>query len=448
MQSQRRELFVAGFGKRKDLQTVGIENFFNPIRDEMEKLRTEYLRDDNGEIIRLNGKPIHVTLFCLIADNKGANEVMGITTSFYNSACCRYCTSHWRDLQVQPTLRGPRREEDGNCLLQGVLQASVPFPPDIFHDLNEGVIKRLLEHLFTKHYNAADLKILNERILSLNMRQGRISDLKRVDSKVTIHGTGMQVWEMFLALSFIDRKVPRQSIDWDVYVALRKICIRLHWTSIYRSHLNELQRDIETMLSNYVRALDCNVFPKLHNMLHYSEIINKMGPLMRYSTVRFERMHQTFLRRLAPSRSYVNQSFSLMNFYETTWIPQLFIKQRKASNERNERAEGIHHVKECCFPNGLTITTGNVNVTKGSHRFEDIEFRKITEIVKIEGQYFFFGFKVEIIRCFEDQYAQIRINSNRINIESDFPYHRDIHVYTVKSQTSISHYLLNEFDFS
>jgi len=158
MQSQRRELFVAGFGKRKDLQKVGIEKFFNPIRDEMEKLRTEYLRDDNGEIIRLNGKPVHVTLFCLIADNKGANEVMGITTSFYNSACCRYCTSHWRDLQVQPTLRGPRREEDGNCLLQGVLQASVPFPPDIFHDLNEGVIKRLLEHLFTKHYNAADFK--------------------------------------------------------------------------------------------------------------------------------------------------------------------------------------------------------------------------------------------------------------------------------------------------
>lgn len=450
MQSQRRELFVSGFGKRCDFKTIGIKKFFDPIRAEMESLRKDYLKDDDGNIIRLNGKPIYVTMLCVIADNKGANEVMGITSSFYNSACCRYCTSHWRDIQLNPTLRGPARREDGNCLLYGVIQGTIPFTPDIFHDLNEGVTKKMLESYLTKFYTAADLKILTDRITSLNMRQGRINELKRVDSppKVAIYGTGMQIWELFLAFDFFDRKVPRNSLHWEVYTLLRRICIRLHWTTIRRSHLRQLQRDIEDFVIKYVQAIECNVFPKLHNMLHYNEIIESMGPLMRYSTVRFERMHQTFLRKLAPSRCYKNQAYSLMDFYETTWIPQLFTKRRQKAIEESRLATGVHHVRQCLLKNGLLINAGKVYVIKGSGDFEQIEFAKITEIVKIDNEHFFFGFKLEMIENIRNHYAKVKIVPTRVNIESTFPYHRDVHVYSVGPTNQAALFILNEFDFS
>lgn len=100
---------------------------------------------------------------CVVADNLGAHGIAGFVESFSGSYFCRFCTASRLDCQKVGAVSFPLRTEDthtghlktikdnglnsycgvkAKCVLSEKLNFDVTtgFPPDIAHDLFEGIV--------------------------------------------------------------------------------------------------------------------------------------------------------------------------------------------------------------------------------------------------------------------------------------------------------------------
>lgn len=170
---------------------------------------------------------------------------------------------------------------------------------DIMHDLNEGVIPRLLKNLFV-HVIKSKLCTESELISQIQffdpgaMYQRNLASMISM-SKPKLNQNATQLKSLFFHLPFIFSKYrddERIKGIWDVVKNLLRITQIVYTEKLAEGDIIVLEHEIFTFIANFKEKFEDVTTPKIHLMVHYPNIIREMGPILHMSAMRFEAKHK------------------------------------------------------------------------------------------------------------------------------------------------------------
>lgn len=213
-------------------------------------------------------------------------------------------------------------------------------PPDIMHDLLEGIVPRvkltLRKLIQERHFT---LEFLNNRITSL---QYGVSD--RTDKPVTIpkqclrkKGTipGKAVQKMSLLIFLpllIGHKIPKGNETWKMFLWLRSVT-DVFAPSIEKSWVTFLDHLIKEFLDSFLTLFPDGFHAKMHYLLHYPRFLNLYGPLRYVWCMRFEAKHQYFKRIAGITRNFANITHTLSKRHQ---MRQYYEGRRLCAHDNDE----------------------------------------------------------------------------------------------------------------
>lgn len=238
--------------KVKDVQKCGYAPVLAPL------IHDVHILEQDGVFIESVGQNVKGTIFCVSADNLAAHALGGFLESFRADYVCRFCmatseqfqkdgvkneqfvkrTKGSHDLHVQNVLQDKSLSSQfgvkGDCVLQNSLDYFHPitgFPPDLLHDLLEGIvpvelalcIKELIrEKYFTIEY-------FNQRIASFPYQHtDKINKPHPVPktfmARGTIGGNGHENATLLTLLPLlVGSRVPEGNVAWEVLMDLKEV---------------------------------------------------------------------------------------------------------------------------------------------------------------------------------------------------------------------------------
>ncbi|XP_022111534.1 uncharacterized protein LOC110990748 isoform X2 [Acanthaster planci] len=260
----------------------------------------------------------------VVGDNLGLHEVLGYVCSFSANYPCRFCKASKEVIARQQVedahlLRSQENYEDDaskeDPSATGIKRVPVlneligyhvteNLAPDVMHDLLEGVfpleIKLTVKSLISQ--GCFTLDELNNRINSFSYG---FCDKKNKPSPISLSALSnpggpsgqkasqMACLAMYLPL-IIGDKVQENDDVWEVYLLLLDIYKIVMARSISRSATYFLKHLIHDHHELFRQVHQRNLTPKQHFMLHYPRAIRYLGPLVQYSSMRFEAKHRQF----------------------------------------------------------------------------------------------------------------------------------------------------------
>lgn len=322
--------------KSNDVRTFGYQKVLGPLLRDIAEL------EQDGIFIPSLGKNVKGSVICVIADNLGAHSLAGFVESFSACYVCRYCTGELSDFQTKEVRAGlfqARTKDDHSrhiqslkdnpsvknvcgvkrtCPLTSHLQyfhAVTGYPPDILHDLLEGVVPRelalCLQLLISKGYFT--FNTLNENIRCFPYKEVDKTNSpqplsKQSFCKRTVGGNAHENWCLLRLLPFIiGKKVPSNEPAWEILMNLKDI-VELTVSPV---HSEESICYLDWKIAEH-RHLFQTVFPsekllpKHHFLEHYPELIRSFGPLTSVWTMRFEAKHSFFKQVVRHSGCFKN----------------------------------------------------------------------------------------------------------------------------------------------
>lgn len=241
---------------------------------------------------------VHMILGLINGDNLGMNEILGFTTSFNSTFCCRICRIDKKRRETatrnNPSLRrdSENYQEDVDAFSTGVKQECVfnsiasfsvveNVVVDEMHDFLEGnahyVMCKIVLDLIEKGYFTLDY--LNQKVQNFNYGY---NDKKNIPpnitfdhlqrSKLNTSAEQMLVFINYFAL-YVDDKVFDDDESYILYQTMIQISDMLMKFEISKSELILLENLIEEHHEMYMKLYKDTLKPKMHNMLHYKEVI-------------------------------------------------------------------------------------------------------------------------------------------------------------------------------
>lgn len=326
LQSKRTDQILLGCIKAKELDKNTKFEFFKFITDQIDELNSNPIQLSEG----FTSRPV---LWSVLADNLESNFLQGLTTSF-NSDSCKYCDIHKNSLLDQevgdPRLVQEHVFKDCSSAIGPVL-----FAPDIFHDLNEGVVLKYFELFFAINSVSVRSKIEeNYKGFQDILKNGLLRGVK----DGALIGTGCQKLEFFLIFPFLLTDNVEVAFDKQMYYALRQIIEYCYSDSINRDSIHGFRELIKYFLmiyketiKNYNRLQSIKPLKftfKLHHLYHYPEMILRFGPLKLSSTIRGERFHQFHKYAITASKSYVNVPRQICNNWSIFFTLSEFVRKK------------------------------------------------------------------------------------------------------------------------
>ena len=268
------------------------------------------------------------TVCAIAGDNLGSHCIGGFSENFSTTEhFCRYCRVDRKTFKESPHSKGPPRTvqsytEGLQALAEnpkgpafGVKSDSIfnslqyfhvcqpGLPPCLGHDLFEGVVSADVA-LCIKHFVEADKSftyVQLNRIVDQFKYLGSDTENKPCEVNVNggkLGGHAVQNWCFLrlLPLFIGDRiKDPLDNQVWQLCLNLRKIVELICAPKIHIGQVAELK----VLLEEYLEARsflfkDVPLKPKHHYLMHYPDLILKLGPLIRLWTLRFEAKHTYF----------------------------------------------------------------------------------------------------------------------------------------------------------
>jgi hypothetical protein len=321
LQSTLTSVHLALLCKAVDVKQFGYKAVLEPLLKDLAILEQE------GIFISSVGKNIKVTVHCVVADNLGAHSISGLVESFTGPYICRFCLGHSSEYQTRKVRTGvfpPRTKKDHSLHLQTLretpnlthcfgVKRSCPltdkfkhfhfvcgYPPDILHDLFEGIVPRELVLCFLifikkKYFSLA---VLNELIASFPYKgtdkanSPQAIPLSYVNRR-TIGGNAHEYWALIRLLPLIvGSRVPESDSAWQVLMTLKDI-VEL---AVAPVHTVETIAYLDFKISEQIPCSfsRTKLIPKHHFLEHYPALIEEYGPLVGVWTMRFEAKHSIF----------------------------------------------------------------------------------------------------------------------------------------------------------
>lgn len=308
--------------KSDDVKAYGFEKVLEPLLQDLKIL------EQHGVFISQLGQFVKGSVQCIIADNLGAHSVGGFVESFSGGSICRFCTGDKSEFQVKDVKSGAfqlrtRDIHDAHvqsakenatvccgvkkqCVLTEHLlhfHVSTGYPPDIVHDLLEGVVPvelaRCIASLISKKYFTLD--DLNTLIQTFPYKWGDKTNRPHViprsfTSRSTIGGNAHENWALLRLLPFlIGQIIPEDEPAWQVVLELKDI-VELVVAPIHTDEtIAYLEAKIYDHRQRYLELFPhAKLLPKHHYLEHYPHMIRCFGPLIALWTMRFEAKHSFF----------------------------------------------------------------------------------------------------------------------------------------------------------
>lgn len=311
---------------------------------------------------------ITVRVVGVCGDNLAIHEIAGLMKSFGSGYCCRWCNATSQSIQhffsddcfiernnqnIEISLM---RSLSGYGNHGGVKRLSVfgklPyfnhqdfFPPDIMHDLMEGVLPKIIEEIMQKMNKNKFSEMINERMNDIPWSDGRVKQFK--PQNITVKGTACQIYEFFIFFPFIVTELSSAANKKlkNVYHVLRKITRTVFSPDISRSDLDQLDLDVQVFLKVFKETFpNANITPKMHFLVHFVKNIKNFGPLTNFSSLRFERKHQQFKLIAQRINNFKNLTLSLarrhqrnqclnIGNYKKSFVEHISINDRKNDPE-------------------------------------------------------------------------------------------------------------------
>lgn len=301
------------------------------IVKELQILETEGIEIDTNVVLR-------GALVNICADNLGANSVLGFTESFSSTYYCRQyeCTKEECNIleredgsklrskssynkcieAIQTAKRIELKKTKGiktKCLFNELNNFHIVdnWSIDLMHDVNEGCIKYLLEHLFSHWCSNAVLREEEIQCMIRDFNYGILSarnkpSLISIDKK-NIGQSASQLYCIMVHMPYIFYNVKDKiAKEWVLCDLLLDIMQIVYSKRISESHILKLEPLIEKFLSNMKSILNQGLKPKHHFLTHYPSLIRKMGPPIHSWMMRNEAKHKEFTNMAKSTNNFRN----------------------------------------------------------------------------------------------------------------------------------------------
>lgn len=461
LRSTLSSIFLAILCRADDIKRYGYPKVLEPL------LRDLKVLEDEGISVPCLDKNLKGTAFCVVADNLGAHSIGGFVESFSASHYCRFCTAERSEIQNHAVNTGlfPLRTKHGHslhvenalndstqghcfgvksqCAISdrlGFFHAISGYPPDVMHDLLEGIVPLelalCLNLLIKKKFFS--LEELNHSIREFpykwsdktNCPQAVPLDLA---SRRSIGGNAHENWCLLRMLPFmVGRKVPEDDLVWQVIMTLKDIVelvmapVHTHYTIGY------LESKIGEHRHRFLEVFPEERFiPKHHFLEHYPWLITAFGPVVALWTMRFEGKHSFFKKIVRQTGSFRNilmtlakkhQAMTAHNLHDSNFLkPTLSVS--KISRVAVEVLSG--DIKESIarkFPNELSVNMAKKVSILGTEYAVGMllpygqvgglpDFAEIIQIIIVHGAPFFVmkilsAWYDEHFRAFEVEYTR------------------------------------------
>ena len=242
-----------------------------------------------------------------------------------------------RDIDEHDTFLEELRQNDNLQSINGVKHECVlskhlaffhpvtGFPPDVLHDLFEGVIPVELswglKKLISRRFFTFDT--LNDCINSFPYKDSdKVNKPQKIPGasfvKGTVGGNGHENWTLMRPLPFIiGCKIPEQEPAWEILMDLKEIvdivvCNRLSEEPLcYLScKLLDHRKLLTTTFPDFRLRL------KHHFIDHYPHLIRCYGPLTELWTMRFEAKHSFFKKVIHDTHNWKNVLLTLSSKHQ------------------------------------------------------------------------------------------------------------------------------------
>lgn len=290
--------------------------------------------------INVNGFCLKGTLTHLAFDNLGANLSLGFVPCFSASHYCRHCLTSRNECQTlckeQQSKIRTRNHYDEQikiidvsekvkydetkgvkyyCKLNDLQHFHITTNPtvDIMHDLLEGCVPFLMKKLFLYGF---EKQVFKEKELNLLIQFHDYGQLNRCKvpsminlQKRSIGQNATQNQCLFTHLPFVlyeFRENPNIKKIWVCVTSLLRIMEIVFSYEITKTLLAHLNREIKTHLESLQNLLNEHLRPKHHFLLHYGSVVQRMGPLIHMSMMRYEATHQKLKRLVSENQNFRN----------------------------------------------------------------------------------------------------------------------------------------------
>lgn len=327
--------------KVSNIKECGYEEVLRPLIHDLVSL------EQQGVYIEQLGASIRGTVLFVAADNLAAHSLGGFFESFTVSQMCRFCMAKREEIQHKEVRTGsfqPRTKENhdrhvkevqldstkaqeygvkGSCPLSESLEhfhVVNGFPPDLLHDLLEGVVPVelavCLKALMTKRYfSLATLNVAIKQFpytFSDRTNQPQLI-AKNFSSKGTIGGNGHENWTLLRLLPLlIGHHIPEGDETWDILMNLKDIVELSVSVGFTEESVYYLECKIAEHRDVYLKVFpDERLRPKHHYIEHYPQSIQTFGPLSDVWTMRFEGKHKFFKKVVRHAHNFKNLTLTL-----------------------------------------------------------------------------------------------------------------------------------------
>lgn len=337
--SELQNTYLSTLVQHKFIQSgfTDYDEVLQPLISDVEILETD------GVSLKCGGeeKIFHGTIATVSADNLSAHAVAGLTKTFSSGRICMFCNATKQDISekfteaefVMRTSANYRyqltavEENPGNAAIYGIKNACcfsklkyVPspivylFPPDIMHDLLEGIIPAILLLLLKQLVREKQITLvqLNYEIkhfpYGMNDRASKPPPIPEHALRPSGHlpGTASEKWTLFRLLPQMIGNQIHGCSAWDVYLLLREISDIIMAPTIRKCWLPYLEEKITVFLALVEEVFPGKHTPKMHYLMHYPRLLSAYGPLIHVSCLRFEAKHQYFKTIARASRNFKN----------------------------------------------------------------------------------------------------------------------------------------------
>ena len=174
------------------------------------------------------------------------------------------------------------------------------FPPDIMHDLLEGVLPLTTRLVLAHFVQVRQLEEVNKVLVELDLAHAGNKPNKLNATSLSSHitGTAAQTLELFLLLPrllghFVG--LHTQNNVWIAYLYLREICDVVLAPVVDADMLTLLDDLACRYLSPHAEVFGRNsIIPKNHYTVHYAYHLSLFGPLRHMCCMRFEAKYRYF----------------------------------------------------------------------------------------------------------------------------------------------------------
>lgn len=329
---------LAALGKSVDVRTFGYDKFLSPLTKDLCNL------EQRGVFVPALAQYVKGTVFCVCADNLGANSLAGFQESFNAEKFCRFCLISKTEIKNTQSRDFTLRTVEGHNSYVEELQSSgrqnvcgvkmecplskqlsyfhpiTGFPPDVLHDLFEGIVPAelsvCLQSLIAKGFLSHD--DLNRSIKTFpykdtDKRNKPKAIAKTCFAKGSIGGNGHENWALIRLLPLmIGHRIPEYDPAWEILMDL-KVIVEL---AVCSSFSEKTLCYMESLINDHKRLLvdtfpDFSIRPKHHFVDHYPHLIRCFGPLVPLWTMRFEAKHSYFKSVVHDTHNFKNVLLTL-----------------------------------------------------------------------------------------------------------------------------------------